>query len=83
MNFSSHPIPLPLDASINRCLAHGHLAGEWCDRREHCAAHQTIKHDAGISAPAAYRKCMTENMVGYLPIDGFPIEDCEEEGRVA
>jgi hypothetical protein len=83
MNFTGKPIPMPLDAGINRCLAHGHQAGEWCERREQCAAHLTIRHDAKINAPAAFRKCMTDNMAGYLPINGFPIEDCEEEGRPA
>ena len=24
MNFTGQPIPLPLDAGINRCLGHGH-----------------------------------------------------------
>lgn len=83
MNFTGQPIPLPLDAGINRCLGHGHMAGEWCDRLEHCAAHQTIKHDAGINAPSAFRKCMTDNYAGYLPLEGFPIEEREEEGRPA
>ena len=78
MNFTGKPIPMPLDAGINRCLAHGHQAGEWCDRREHCAAHLTIRHDARINAPAAFRKCLTDNMAGYLPIHGFPVEDCEQ-----
>ena len=78
MNFTGKPIPLPLDAGINRCLAHGHQAGEWCDRREHCAAHLTIRHDARINAPAAFRKCLTDNMAAYLPIKGFPVEEDTE-----
>jgi hypothetical protein len=81
MNFTGKPIPLPLDYGINRCLGHGHNKGEWCAKLATCAAHQTISHDSGIFAPVAYRKCMTDNMAGYLPLDGFPIEDCEEEGR--
>jgi len=79
MNFTGKPFPLPLDVGINRCLAHGHQAGEWCDRRETCAAHQTIKYDAGLNVPAAYRKCLTDSFVGYLPINGFPIEADRED----
>lgn len=74
MIFTGNPIPMPLDSGINRCLAHGHMAGEWCERREHCAAHQTIKHDIGINVPTAYRKCMTDNFAAYLPVSGFATE---------
>jgi len=73
------PIALPLSRDINRCLAHGHQAGEWCERRYQCACHETIKHDAGINAPAQYRKCWTENWVGYLPLDGFKDDDEVQE----
>lgn len=70
-------IALPLDASINRCLAHGHKEGEWCEQRYQCAAHETIKHDRGINAPAAYRKCTSDLMAAFLPIR---VEVFEEEG---
>lgn len=83
MNFTGTPIPLPLDAGITRCLGHGYKKGEWCDRLETCAAHQTIKHDNGGLSPTAFRKCTTDNMAGFLPLEGFPIEDCEDEGRPA
>lgn len=83
MNHTGKPIPLPLEATINRCLAHGDQVGDWCERRETCACHQTIKHDRGIHAPAAFRKCMTDNFAAYLPMTGFPMEDAEEEGRPA
>jgi hypothetical protein len=74
MNFTATPIPMPLDAGINRCLAHGHMAGEWCARRETCAAHQTIRYDLRINVPAAYRKCTSDLYAAYLPVDGFPEE---------
>lgn len=83
MNFTGQPIPLPLDPTINRCLAHGHKEGEWCERRATCACHETIKHDRGIKAPAAYRKCTSELYAAYLPLCGFPISDNEDEGRPA
>jgi len=67
--------PLPLEAGINRCLAHGHLQGEWCDRRYQCACHETIKHDHGINAPAAYRKCTSDLMAAFIPL----VLDEEEE----
>lgn len=79
MNFTGKPVALPLDAQINRCLAHGDKVGDWCDRREQCACHITIKHDRGISAPAAYRKCMTDNFAAFIPLEGFPDRDAEEE----
>ena len=66
---------MPLDSGINRCLAHGDHKGEWCDRRETCACHETIEHDRGIHAPAAYRKCMTDHFAAYIPIDGFQVEE--------
>ncbi|WP_150428840.1 hypothetical protein [Dechloromonas sp. CZR5] len=68
-------MPLPLDSTINRCLAHGDKEGEWCERRYQCACHETIKHDHGNEAPAAYRKCSSSLFVAFLPIEGFPIED--------
>jgi len=77
------PIPLPLPADYQRCLAHGDKPGEWCERRETCACHETIKHDRGVHAPAAYRKCMTDHFAAYLPLDGFPLADHEDEGRPA
>ena len=83
MNYTGKPIPLPLDQSINRCLAHGEKVGDWCERRDNCACHETIKHDRGIHAPAAFRKCRTDLYSAHLPLEGFPIEDCEEEGRPA
>jgi hypothetical protein len=83
MIFTGKPIPLPLASDINRCLAHGHQNGEWCERRNTCACHETIKHDAGIKAPAAFRKCISDKFAAYLPLDGFPIDDNEEEGRPA
>lgn len=69
------PIPLPLDPSINRCLAHGDKPGDWCERRYQCACHETIKHDFGINAPAAYRKCSSDHFAAYLPLEGFPDKD--------
>ncbi|MBS1143398.1 MAG: hypothetical protein H6R14_804 [Proteobacteria bacterium] len=83
MNFTGQPIPLPLDPTINRCLAHGDHVGEWCERSETCACHQTIKHDRGIYPPAAFRKCTTDHFAAYLPLEGFPIDDNEDEGRPA
>ena len=74
MNFTGKPIPLPLDPTINRCLAHGHLEGEWCEKRYQCACHETIKHDHGVKAPAAYRKCNSDLYAAFLPVDGFPLE---------
>lgn len=75
MNFTGKPIPMPLDASINRCLAHGNMNGEWCPRLDTCAAHQTIKHDTGMAVPTAYRKCMSDRFAAYLPIHGFTPEE--------
>lgn len=77
MDIITTPTQLPLDPQINRCLAHGHKVGEWCERRYTCACHETIKHDAGISAPAAYRKCTSDLYAAYLPIDGFHDQDIE------
>ena len=79
------PITLPLNPEINRCNAHGSRPHEWCDRRHNCAAHQTIIHDlplwqAGHTLPVANRKCWTEHWVGYLPLEGFEVEDVETEG---
>lgn len=71
------PITLPLSPDVNRCLAHGHKQGEWCERRYQCAAHETIKQDAGIHAPAAFRKCTSDLYAAYLPLDGFHDEDSE------
>lgn len=75
MNLTKTTPALPLDAGVNRCLAHGNRPGEWCERRYQCAAHETIKHDAGISAPAAYRKCTSDLYAAFLPIEGFEVED--------
>ena len=83
MNFTGQPITLPLYAGINRCLGHGEKKGEWCNRIDTCACHQTIQHDAGINAPAAYRKCMSEHYAAYLPMEGFPFDDTKDEGRPA
>ena len=74
------PIALPLSSDINRCLAHGHKVGEWCENRHNCAAHQTIKHDlplwqAGHNLATMNRKCWTENWAGYLPLEGFEVEE--------
>lgn len=69
------PTQLPLESSINRCLAHGDKVGDWCEKRYECACHETIKHDAGIHAPAAYRKCFTPAFAAFIPMDGFEIED--------
>lgn len=71
MDYSNNPVTLPLPASINRCLAHQEKPGEWCPRRYECAAHETIKHDRGIKAPAAYQKCRSDNWVGFIPLAGF------------
>lgn len=68
------PIALPLNRSVNRCLAYGHAAGEQCERRDDCATHQTIKHDV-VPVPAVYRKCSTDLMVGFVPMAGFPDRD--------
>lgn len=78
MNLTKTPPTLPLDAGVNRCLAHGNRPCEWCERRYQCAAHETIKHDAGINAPAQYRKCWTETWQGFIPLDGFSDEDEQE-----
>lgn len=67
-------ITLPLSRDINRCLAHGHLEGEWCDRREHCARHLTIRFDS-THVPACYRACSSDLMAAYIPITGFPPKD--------
>lgn len=67
-------IALPLSRDINRCLAHGHLEGEWCDRRERCARHLTIRLDAA-PVPACYRACSSDLMSAYIPIAGFPPKD--------
>lgn len=73
METNTKPIAMPLDESIHRCLAHGDIAGDWCDRRYQCAAHETIKHDDyRMLTQTAYRKCNTDAWVGYLPIAGFP-----------
>lgn len=80
MNFTGRPVALPLDPQINRCLAHGDKVGEWCDRREQCACHETIKHDRGINVPAAYRKCMTDNFASFIPLEGFTDWDADDEG---
>lgn len=77
MDLTHKPITLPLDASINRCLAHGSNRLDWCEKRATCACHETIKHDAGIHAPAAYRKCSTEAYACYLPLHGFVESDLE------
>lgn len=69
-------ITLPLLRDINRCLAHGHNEGEWCERRDHCARHITIRHDTG-SVPACYRACSSDLMAAYIPIEGFPPKDDE------
>ena len=71
MDLTNQPITLPLDAGINRCLAHGANRLDWCEKRATCACHETIKHDAGINAPAAYRKCSTDAYACYLPLHGF------------
>lgn len=71
MEFTTTPPKLPLDPTINRCLAHGDKKGEWCDRRDQCACHVTIRHDTGASVPTAYRKCMTDAFAAYIPITGF------------
>lgn len=71
------PITLPLSPDVKRCLAHGYKEGEWCERRYQCAAHETIKHDAGIHAPAAFRKCNSDLYAAYLPLAGFHDEDSE------
>lgn len=71
MEFTNTPPSLPLDKSINRCLAHGDKVGEWCERRYQCACHETIKHDMGINAPAAYRKCSNDTYASYIPMVGF------------
>lgn len=69
------PVALPLSRDINRCLAHGNRPGEWCERRYQCACHETIKHDAGINAPAAYRKCASDLYAAFIPLEGFEKED--------
>lgn len=74
MDFSTTPPTLPLDPQINRCLAHGDKVGDWCERRYQCACHETIKHDRGIKAPAAYRKCSSDLYVAFIPLVGF-VED--------
>ncbi len=71
METIAKPIQMPLEASINRCLGHGHQVGEWCEKRYQCACHETIKHDLGINPPVAYRKCWTESWAGFIPMDGF------------
>ena len=70
MDLQTTPITLPLDASINRCLAHGDKHGEWCERRYACACHETIKHDL-VPVPTAYRKCATDLYAAFLPLSGF------------
>ena len=69
------PVALPLSRDINRCLAHGRIVGEWCERRYQCACHETIKHDLGINAPAAYRKCTSDLYAAFIPLEGFEKED--------
>ncbi len=68
-------INLPLDPTINRCLAHGHLVNNWCEKRYECACHETIKHDAGLNVPAAYRKCNSDLYVAFIPLAGIPTRD--------
>ena len=68
-------IKLPIQSEIVRCLAHGHKQGDWCERRYQCACHETIKHDRGIKAPAAYRKCTSDLYVAFIPLAGFAEEE--------
>lgn len=75
------PVHLPLDVAINRCLAHGHFVGDWCAKRYECACHETIKHDIGLSVPAAYRKCNSDRFISFIPLTGFPSRDEADDVR--
>ena len=75
-----NPITLPIEANITRCLGHGDKPREWCKYHANCAAHETIKHDSGITPPVVNRKCQTELFAAYLPLEGLPVHDSDSEG---
>lgn len=83
MNLTGTPPILPLPESVNRCLAHGEMKNEWCERRYQCACHETIKYDRGLKTATAYRKCTTDLYAAYIPLEGFQPCEEEEEGRPA
>jgi hypothetical protein len=62
---------------MNRCLAHGHTAGEFCERANNCARNVSIRHDV-VPVPAQYRACSSDLMAGYIPLEGFPPKDEDE-----
>jgi|JI10StandDraft_1071094.scaffolds.fasta_scaffold01019_18 hypothetical protein len=72
------PMPLPLPADYQRCLAHGLYEGDTCFQADNCARHVTLRHDRPHITPM-HRACLSENMVMYLPLEGFPDRDAEDE----
>lgn len=72
------PMPLPLPADYQRCLAHGLYEGDTCFQADNCARHVTLRHDRPHITPM-HRACLSENMVMYLPMEGFPDRDAEDE----
>lgn len=71
MEMTNHPITLPLEASVTRCLANWSKPLEYCPRREDCAAHVTIRHDSRPSENVQSRKCLSDLHVGFVPLRGF------------
>jgi hypothetical protein len=67
-------LPLPLSRDINRCLAHDHIAGQFCERANDCARHVSIRFDI-VPVPAQYRCCSSDLMAGHIPLAGFPPRD--------
>ena len=59
---------LPLDPSINRCLARGETEREWCDRADQCARHVSIRHDT-TAVPAYLRACASDHVQGFIAIE--------------
>jgi len=69
-------ITLPLLPAVNRCLAHGKMQGDTCEKADQCARHVSIRHDA-TPVPAYYSACSDDKFIAYIPIAGFPPKDEE------
>jgi hypothetical protein len=75
-------IDLPLPDHLTRCLAHPEgwkvkrSPDQWCDRRNHCARHQTIAVDPfDGTSDVVPRACTSELMSQHIPLEGFPPKD--------